>query len=88
MENKITYHSILEKKEKLSALKAQLKLEFIGLEQIIDEVIDLAMPWFLFPDAQLRPTIINMWGLTGSGKTALVNRIIGLQTLICSNGHG
>lgn len=78
MEHKITYNSILEKKEKLSAVKAQLKLEFVGLEQIIDEVIDLAMPWFLFPDAQLRPTIINMWGLTGSGKTALVNRIIEL----------
>jgi cell division protease FtsH len=36
------------------------------------------MPWFLFPDAQLRPTIINMWGLTGTGKTALVNRIVEL----------
>lgn len=78
MENKITYQTIIEKKEKLFEVKAQLKTEFIGLEKIIDEVIDLLMPWFLFPDAQLRPTIINMWGLTGSGKTALVNRIIEL----------
>ncbi len=74
----MTYQIILEKKEKLFGVKAQLKTEFIGLEKIIDEVIDLLMPWFLFPDAQLRPTIINMWGLTGSGKTALVNRIIEL----------
>lgn len=78
METKITYQLILEKKEKLWEIKAQLKMDFIGLEKIIDEVIDLLMPWFLFPDAQLRPTIINMWGLTGSGKTALVNRIIEL----------
>ena len=78
MENKITYQTIIEKKEKLFEVKAQLKTEFIGLEKIIDEVTDLLMPWFLFPDAQLRPTIINMWGLTGSGKTALVNRIIEL----------
>ena len=78
MENKVTYQVILEKKEKLYEVKTQLKTEFIGLEKIIDEVIDLLMPWFLFPDAQLRPTIINMWGLTGSGKTALVNRIIEL----------
>lgn len=78
MDNKITYQTIIEKKEKLFEVKAQLKTEFIGLEKIIDEVIDLLMPWFLFPDAQLRPTIINMWGLTGSGKTALVNRIIEL----------
>jgi hypothetical protein len=78
MNTKITYQAILEKKEKLSAVKTQLKSEFIGLQKIIDEVIDLLMPWFLFPDAQLRPTLINMWGLTGSGKTALVNRIVEL----------
>jgi hypothetical protein len=78
MNTKITYQSILEKKEKLSAVKTQLKSEFIGLQKIIYEVIDLLMPWFLFPDAQLRPTLINMWGLTGSGKTALVNRIVEL----------
>jgi hypothetical protein len=71
METKNTYQLILKKKEKLSAVKVQLKKDFIGLEKIIDEVIDLLMPWFLFPDAQLRPTIINMWGLTGSGKTAI-----------------
>lgn len=74
----MTHQMISEKKEKLSVVKAQLKAEFIGLEKIIDEVIDLLMPWFIFPDAQLRPTIINMWGLTGSGKTALVNRIVEL----------
>lgn len=72
------YQTIIEKKEKLLAVKKQLKTEFIGLESIIDEVVDLLMPWYLFPDAQLRPTIINMWGLTGSGKTALVTRIIEL----------
>jgi cell division protease FtsH len=33
-------------------------------------------PWFLFPYAQLRPTVINLWGLTGSGKTALVKAIV------------
>ncbi|MBK6399463.1 MAG: hypothetical protein IPF75_14680 [Bacteroidetes bacterium] len=55
----------MQKKELLSKINVQLKSEFIGLERIIDEVLDLLMPWFLFPDAQLRPTIINMWGLTG-----------------------
>lgn len=78
MEQKITYQTILEKKKKLFEVKAELNAEFIGLEKIIDEVMDLLMPWYLFPEAQLRPTIINMWGLTGSGKTALVNRIIEL----------
>jgi len=36
------------------------------------------MPWYLFPEAQLRPTIINLWGLTGSGKTALVQALVEL----------
>lgn len=76
MEHHITYQTILRKKEILNELKTLLKNEFIGLELIINEVIDLLTPWYLFPDAQLRPTIINMWGLTGSGKTALVHRII------------
>ncbi len=78
MENSNLYQLITDKKQQLIEVKETLKKEFVGLELIIDEVIDLLMPWFLFPDAQLRPTIINMWGLTGSGKTALVNRIIDL----------
>lgn len=78
MENNNLYQLIVNKKQQLIQVKETLKKEFVGLELIIDEVIDLLMPWFLFPDAQLRPTIINMWGLTGSGKTALVNRIIEL----------
>src|SRR5690606_10374516 len=30
------------------------------------------------PEAQIRPTVINLWGLTGSGKTALVQMIVEL----------
>lgn len=78
MKQQISYEEILHKKELLIQLKYKLKSEFIGLEIIIDEVVDLLMPWFLFPEAQLRPTIINMWGLTGSGKTALVTKIVEL----------
>jgi cell division protease FtsH len=78
MDNNSLYQLITQKKQQLIMVKETLNKEFIGLEIIIDELIDLLMPWFLFPDAQLRPTIINMWGLTGSGKTALVNRIIEL----------
>ncbi len=78
MKNENTYTTILERKRKLVEVSTKLNEEFVGLERIIDEAMDLVMPWFLFPDAQLRPTIINMWGLTGSGKTALVNKLIEL----------
>ena len=65
---------ILEKKTILNAAVTQLNKEFIGLSGIIDEMVDLLLPWWLFPEHQLRPCIINLWGMTGSGKTALVKR--------------
>lgn len=73
--------SIGDKKEfksktnKLNKAKKTLKKEFVGLDDVIDEVIDLIEPWYLFPDAQIRPTIINLWGMTGVGKTSLVVRL-------------
>jgi Peptidase family M41/C-terminal, D2-small domain, of ClpB protein len=53
----------------------QLKKEFIGIDGIIDELADAILPWWLFPENQLRPLIINLWGMTGSGKTALIKRL-------------
>jgi cell division protease FtsH len=78
MEQINLHQSILLRKQKLNEVSEVLKKDFIGLNEIIDEVINLLTPWYLFPDAQMRPTVINMWGLTGSGKTALVHRIIEL----------
>jgi len=66
---------IFEKTEKLSELKIILKKEFVGLNDIIDEIVDLIEPWYLFPENQFRPTVINMFGMTGTGKTSLVLRI-------------
>jgi GTPase SAR1 family protein len=63
------------KKNLLSAAVKQLKKEFIGIDGIIDELADAILPWWLFPDNQLRPLIINLWGMTGSGKTALIKRL-------------
>jgi len=72
----------LRRKEVLESAKVELKKEFVGLDDIIDEVVDLMRPWYLFPNGQIRPTIINLWGMTGVGKTRLVKRLffhIGLE---------
>jgi cell division protease FtsH len=69
------------RKEVLENAKSELKKEFEGLDDIIDEIIDLMEPWFLFPDGQVRPTIINLWGMTGVGKTSLVKRLFELIDL-------
>jgi hypothetical protein len=78
MDTTFLHNSLISKKQKLQQVASSLKAKFLGLDTIIDEVIALLMPWHLFPDAQLRPTVINLWGLTGSGKTALVQAIVEL----------
>jgi hypothetical protein len=70
--------NLLEKKEILDNTILALKREFIGLDRVINELEGLVTPWLLFPEAQLRPTVINLWGLTGSGKTALIQRFVDL----------
>jgi hypothetical protein len=67
--------SINEKRNLLNNACADLKKEFIGLDKIIDEIADIMLPWWLFPQHQMRPLIINLWGMTGSGKTALIKRL-------------
>ncbi|MBT1697037.1 hypothetical protein KK083_09140 [Fulvivirgaceae bacterium PWU4] len=76
METNISHSELILRKQKLEQVKSELKAKFLGLDGIIDEVTSLIMPWYLFPEAQLRPTIINLWGLTGSGKTALVQAFV------------
>ncbi|NPV13303.1 MAG: hypothetical protein HPY57_16200 [Ignavibacteria bacterium] len=73
--------SILKKYSKINQVKETLKSEFIGLDNIIDEICTLVEPWYLFPGAQIRPTVINLWGMTGTGKTSLVLRLFELLEL-------
>ena len=67
MENKI---------KKLSEAKEKLKKDFVGLDKIIDKVIDSITPWYLTPEILERPTVVSLWGLTGTGKTSLVRKLI------------
>jgi cell division protease FtsH len=68
------YYELNEKRKLLEVVRIQLKREFIGLDKVIDQVIELSSAWYLFPNLQERPTVINLWGLTGTGKTSLVKR--------------
>lgn len=55
-----------------------LKQEFIGIDKIIDQVMNNVKLWYMFPKFNERPLVINLWGMTGCGKTSLVNRICDL----------
>ena len=67
-----------EKQAILKDAASILKVEFVGIDHVIDEVLSSVSSWFLFPDLQEKPLIINLWGLTGVGKSSLVNRLASL----------
>lgn len=69
---------ILKRQETLNQARITLKSEFVGIDSIIDEIIESISSWYIFPDLQERPVIVNLWGLTGVGKTALINRLVDL----------
>ncbi len=79
------YRKNLYKKRKLldNAI-LQLKEEFIGIDPVIDQITTAITSWYFFPEMQERPIIINLWGLTGIGKTSLIKR---LATLIGYSEH-
>ena len=62
----------------LDQIRQTLKTEFIGLEEIINQFIDAVTPWCIMQDSQARPLVVNLWGLTGVGKTSLVRRFLQL----------
>ncbi len=56
-------------------LNKYLKNNFFGIDEVIDSITDKLAPWYIFPESLMRPMIINLWGMTGTGKTVLVREI-------------
>ena len=63
---------------RLDSIKEKLKSEFIGLDHIIDQLIQAVTPWCTMASSQRRPLIVNLWGMTGVGKTSLITRFMEL----------
>lgn len=69
---------MINKDERLKILKNTeqiLKTEFVGLDDIIDQLINSVSPWYVTPELITRPTVISIWGMTGTGKTSVVRRL-------------
>lgn len=71
----------IEKINKLNGILNQLKTEFVGLDDIIDELGKGIYPWYITPEVNNRPVIVSLWGMTGTGKTSVVNRLLELLEL-------
>lgn len=68
--------SSFNKKLILDQTSCNLKKLFVGLDDIIDRLIQYIRPWYLDPDLTGKPTIVSLWGMTGTGKTSLVKELI------------
>lgn len=68
---------VIKKREKtLEEARQYLKSEFVGIDEIIDKFINSVRIWFVLPELQSRPLIVNLWGITGVGKTDLVRKFV------------
>lgn len=64
------------KRDNLKKLSQHLKEHFVGIDEVIDKIIEAIEVWYVMPDLMSRPVIINLWGLTGVGKTDLVRKLV------------
>ena len=71
----------LEKIKRVKEAEIILKKEFIGLDNIIDKIIQLVTPWYITPEIIKRPVVISLWGMTGTGKSSVVKRLVELLGL-------
>jgi len=67
---------IRERKAALERVKAQLKRDFVGIDPVIDNLLDYIQIWYLMPEILSRPIIVCLWGMTGVGKTDLVRKMM------------
>lgn len=72
----INLEEINLRKEELERAKSLLKQHFIGIDIIIDNLMDYIQVWYLMPDILNRPIIVNLWGMTGVGKTDLIRKLV------------
>lgn len=68
--------SIEDKKVLLQRVKTKLKKQYRGIDEQIDTLIDNISGWYLGTSNNERPTIVNMWSITGLGKTSLVRKLM------------
>lgn len=68
--------TLKSKKAKLKEISDALKRDFVGIDSIIDNIMSSIETWYILPQLLTRPLIINLWGMTGVGKTDLVRKLV------------
>ncbi|NND23151.1 MAG: hypothetical protein HKN86_00500 [Acidimicrobiia bacterium] len=68
----------LEKQQLLKKANEILKSEFFGIDEVIDNITKSVSSWYALSEIQDAPLVINLWGLTGVGKSHLIKRLVHL----------
>lgn len=80
MTKKIDYKELITRinarRANLEKASKNLKKKFVGIDKIIDSVIEHINVWYIMPELVTRPTIVNLWGMTGVGKTDLIRTLV------------
>lgn len=61
---------------KINEVLESLKKKFVGLDETIDKLGQMITPWLLTPEIITRPVVISLWGMTGTGKSSLIRKMI------------
>lgn len=72
----IDQNRLRERRAALELLRVRLKEDFVGIDDIIDNLLDYIQVWYLMPEILTRPIIVCLWGMTGVGKTDLVRKMV------------
>jgi Peptidase family M41 len=72
----IDFQQIEARKQTLETTRIELKTHFVGIDETIDDLLNYIQIWYLMPEILSRPIIVNLWGMTGVGKTDLVRRLV------------
>ncbi len=72
----IDFQQIEARKQILETTRIELKTHFVGIDETIDDLLNYIQIWYLMPEILSRPIIVNLWGMTGVGKTDLVRRLV------------
>ena len=64
------------RRAELELIRVRLKDDFVGIDDIIDSLLDYIQIWYLMPEILTRPIVVCLWGMTGVGKTDLVRKLV------------
>lgn len=67
---------IAARQHRLDEAALMLRTHFVGIDRIVEELVDAVRVWYVAPELVTRPVIVNLWGMTGVGKTDLVRRLV------------